>query len=41
MPVIFPFKLLDFLPSRHRHAGKIGALYYVHARKPLAAGAGT
>jgi SAM-dependent methyltransferase len=34
MPLIFPVKLLDRLLSRYRHAGKIGALYYFHGRKP-------
>jgi hypothetical protein len=34
MPVIFPFKLLDLLLSRYRHAEKIGARYYFHGRKP-------
>jgi len=34
MPVLFPFKLLDLILSRHRHAGKIGALYYFHGLKP-------
>jgi SAM-dependent methyltransferase len=33
MPLIFPFKLLDKLLSRHRHAAKIGALYYFHGRR--------
>lgn len=34
IPLIFPFKLLDHLVSHYRHAGKIGALYYFHGRKP-------
>jgi len=33
IPLIYPFKLLDHLVSRYRHAAKIGALLYVHARK--------
>lgn len=33
MPVLFPLKLLDKLLMRYRHAGTIGALFYVHARK--------
>jgi len=33
MPIVFPFKLLDLLLSRYRHAGKIGALYYFHGLK--------
>lgn len=34
MPALFPFKFLDVLVSRHRHAGKIAALVYFHGRKP-------
>ncbi len=34
IPILFPFKLLDHVLSHHRHAGKIGALYYFHGRKP-------
>lgn len=34
IPLIYPFKLLDHLVSHYRHAAKIGALFYVHARKP-------
>lgn len=37
MPVLFPFKLLDVLVGRHRHAAKIGALLYLHGRKAGAA----
>jgi SAM-dependent methyltransferase len=33
MPVLFPIKLLDLILSHHRHAGKIGALYYFHGLK--------
>lgn len=33
MPLLFPFKMLDVLVSRHRHAGKIAALFYFHGRK--------
>ena len=33
MPLVFPFKLLDKLLARHRHATKIAALYYFHGRK--------
>lgn len=33
IPLLFPFKLLDLVMSRHRHAGKIGSLYYLHGRK--------
>ena len=34
MPLLFPFKILDVILSRHRHAGKIGALYYFHGLRP-------
>jgi len=37
MPLLFPWKLLDLLLSRHRHAGKLAALLYFHGRKPGAA----
>jgi SAM-dependent methyltransferase len=33
IPVLFPWKLLDVLVSRHRHAAKIGALFHFHGRK--------
>jgi len=33
MPVLFPFKLLDVVVSRHRHAAKVAALFYFHGRK--------
>jgi SAM-dependent methyltransferase len=33
IPVLFPFKLLDGLFSRYRHAHKIAALFYLHGRK--------
>jgi SAM-dependent methyltransferase len=37
VPVLFPLKALDLVLSHHRHAGKIGACWYVHGRKtPLA-----
>lgn len=36
MPVLFPFKMLDVVVSRHRHAAKIGSLLYFHGRKPPA-----
>jgi SAM-dependent methyltransferase len=39
MPLLFPWKLLDLLLSRHRHAGKLAALLYFHGRKPEAPGA--
>lgn len=35
MPLLFPFKILDVLVSRHRHAGKLAALFFFHGRKPL------
>lgn len=34
VPLLFPFKILDVLMSRHRHAGKIASLLYLHGRKP-------
>ncbi len=34
LPLMLPWKLLDLLLSRYRHAGKIGALLYFHGRKP-------
>jgi SAM-dependent methyltransferase len=35
MPVLFPFKWLDFVVARMPNADKIGALFYVEARKPV------
>lgn len=37
MPLLFPFKLLDVVLSRHRHAAKIGSLLYFHGRRPVEA----
>ena len=34
IPIIFPWKLLDFVLLHFRHAEKIAALYYFHGRKP-------
>jgi SAM-dependent methyltransferase len=34
IPVLFPWKLLDVLVSRHQHAAKLGALFHFHGRKP-------
>jgi SAM-dependent methyltransferase len=34
IPLLFPWKLLDVLVSRHRHAAKLGALFHLHGRKP-------
>ena len=34
-PLLFPFKILDVILSRHRHAGKIAALYYFHGQRPM------
>jgi len=36
IPLLFPFKILDVVVSRHRHAAKIGSLLYFHGRKPPA-----
>jgi SAM-dependent methyltransferase len=36
MPLLFPWKILDHLLSRHPQAAKTAALFYVHARKPAA-----
>jgi SAM-dependent methyltransferase len=33
MPLLFPFKLLDHVVSRHRHAAKTAALVYFHGRR--------
>lgn len=34
MPLLFPFKWLDFVVGRLPNAEKVGALFYVEARKP-------
>jgi SAM-dependent methyltransferase len=34
IPVLSPPKLLDYVVSHHRHAGRLAALFCVHARKP-------
>jgi SAM-dependent methyltransferase len=36
LPVLFPLKLLDIVVARHRHAAKVGALFYYHGRKSMA-----
>jgi SAM-dependent methyltransferase len=41
MPILFPFKLLDVVLSRYRHASKIGSLLYFHGRKPAGVSPGT
>lgn len=41
MPLLFPWKILDVLVSRHPHAGKTAALFYVHVRKPGGAPSGS
>ena len=38
IPLLYPFKILDFMLVHHRHAGKIGALYYFHGLKPASPG---
>jgi SAM-dependent methyltransferase len=41
MPLLFPWKILDLLVSRHPQAKKTAALLYVHARKSAGAPAGS